>query len=284
MDVPNLFVPLTEHEISYVPHFHTLTESGKSHFSRSADGLAEFIDNSIQACKDVKPARNIGISFFLVGEGGYLLMTDNGCGMCLDNLKAFATFSLDRETRGLRAGEADHSSISKFGVGAKQAGFFLGNRLRVSTKMANSNIVLDFAQDEEKFSARYEAGQDVYKDKIQGRSVGDSFASAPDDERAIPPLMEAIRLHESQYDQFTMIIIRLNSDTVHPLMQVDRAVEVSEELAAIYHFHLHPEHTPQGIADLRQFAGFNGGTLKKVNMCVFKALLTSSVLHFYNRY
>lgn len=48
-----------------------------------------------------------------------------------NGLKEFATYSLDRETRHNNQNnkteiQIDTSSISKFGVGAKQAGFFLG--------------------------------------------------------------------------------------------------------------------------------------------------------------
>jgi len=38
-------------EIQFIPHFTTLTDGGKSHFNRIADGLAEFVDNSMEACK-----------------------------------------------------------------------------------------------------------------------------------------------------------------------------------------------------------------------------------------
>lgn len=37
-----------EFDIPYMPHFNTLTETGKANFSRIPDALAELLDNSIQ--------------------------------------------------------------------------------------------------------------------------------------------------------------------------------------------------------------------------------------------
>jgi HSP90 family molecular chaperone len=67
---------------------------------------------------------------------------DNGCGMDKAGIQDFATYSLDQETREQRAGEMDKSFISKFGVGVKQAGFFLGDQINLTTKTSNSSVVL----------------------------------------------------------------------------------------------------------------------------------------------
>ena len=37
-----------EFDIPYMPHYNTLTETGKANFSRIPDALAELLDNSIQ--------------------------------------------------------------------------------------------------------------------------------------------------------------------------------------------------------------------------------------------
>ena len=127
-----------EVDIDYTPHFHALTKTGSSHFQRIADATAEFIDNSIQACKNNIPDENrvidVGVYLKTVKSSrrseGYAVIIDNGKGMNERDLREFATYSLDQETRGNRPSERQGDSfISKFGVGAKQAGFFLGMTL-----------------------------------------------------------------------------------------------------------------------------------------------------------
>jgi len=92
--------------------------------------LAEFVDNSLQAT-DNEPSREINIFLAIetvtskhvakVDACKYLIILDNGCGMDKADLEEFATYSLDQKTRRkeLRSGK---SMISKFGVGAKNAG------------------------------------------------------------------------------------------------------------------------------------------------------------------
>ena len=62
----------------HTPHYKTLCGK-QSHFSRISDAFAEFIDNSIQACKD---CRNKQICLDLVlsknSSRSYLLISDSG--------------------------------------------------------------------------------------------------------------------------------------------------------------------------------------------------------------
>ena len=87
--------------------------------------MAEFIDNSIQATNSISK-RKVCISFYfdtLKPESWckFISITDNGTGMDIKGIKDFATYSLDAKTRKkeLKSGK---SMISKFGVGAKNAG------------------------------------------------------------------------------------------------------------------------------------------------------------------
>jgi hypothetical protein len=116
--------------ISFIPHFHAVTNVGKSQFSRISDAAAELIDNSIQACTyNIDEPRTIAVSLFFskrnAGEG-YILVSDNGGGMDVKGLKEFATYSLDQETRGNVATSADRSFISKFGVGESRNTYTAG--------------------------------------------------------------------------------------------------------------------------------------------------------------
>ena len=91
--------------------------------------MAEFVDNSIQAThvhtgSGVK--RAVDVSFYVDtqrpdGDSSYVAITDNGIGMDKAKIQQFATFALSQSDRGFTV-EAGKSMISKFGVGAKNAG------------------------------------------------------------------------------------------------------------------------------------------------------------------
>lgn len=67
--------------------------------------------------------------------------------MCTEKLTQFAVYSLDQATRKEIWKDKKNANkggfISKYGVGAKEAGFFLGDRIRVVTKQEDSNQVLE---------------------------------------------------------------------------------------------------------------------------------------------
>ncbi|CAN0202757.1 unnamed protein product, partial [Discosporangium mesarthrocarpum] len=149
-----------EDKISYQPHFNTLTKTGEAHFSKLSHALAEFIDNSIQARNDL----SVEIELEPRGKGtSQLVISDNGVGMDAVRLKEFATYFLTQRARGNvprdedleaelgtlpgrrrakgKAGGRGSGSrgvrqrwgtfLSKFGVGALQAGFYVGSQLKV---------------------------------------------------------------------------------------------------------------------------------------------------------
>ena len=65
----------------HTPHYKTLCDK-KSHFSRVSDALAEFVDNSIQACQDCSE-KIIDINcYFSKNKGSstssYVVISDNG--------------------------------------------------------------------------------------------------------------------------------------------------------------------------------------------------------------
>lgn len=116
-------------------------------YTGPADALAEFVDNSIQYHSD-RPCE-ISISLQLAGRystgSSYIVISDNGRGMTVSAIKAFATFALDQRARDLTPSVGDTGRfISKFGVGAKQAGFYLGKNINIFTKSEASNKLLNF--------------------------------------------------------------------------------------------------------------------------------------------
>ncbi len=239
-----------QEEISFQPHYHTMTMAGNSHFLRVADALAEIIDNSIQACEGVEDIKEVHVKLFLqkYGSSNFAVVMDNGCGMDKDTLQEFATYSLDRATRNRATGIEKRSFISKFGVGAKQAGFFLGERIRVLTKLAtDDDVVREFVLDSLEFESRYRNNEDVFSGVINKRSVGACAKYMPSDEQKVPSLSQAIKFHETTHKSFTIVVIKLKDDLVRRLLNVSGQQEhrlLHSELAEIYHFHVHPHDRP----------------------------------------
>ncbi|CAM9474172.1 unnamed protein product, partial [Laminaria digitata] len=183
-----------ELEVSYQPHFNTITKTGDANFSKIPHAVAELIDNSIQVPTQPKRGLRLGGGGGEAGGGGggHLVIRDNGRGMNASGLKDFATYFLTQENRGVSGpqgsstpafvgtqtsngshggggggggrkgggsqvangkGKGSASTlarretgnfvrgkgsicsgfISKFGVGALQAGFYIGSCLTVRT-------------------------------------------------------------------------------------------------------------------------------------------------------
>ena len=206
-------------EISFIPHPGALTNSGRSHFSRPADGLAEFIDNSIQACRDHASERSIKIGLYLdestESGTGYLTICDNGCGMNADDLTNFATYSYDRKSRGLI--ECNETSISKFGVGAKQAGFYLGERLRIVTKCRDDDKVRELILDGNTLLDLWNnsEGGKAFTGNVNHRPVKHPDETIiPGDEKVVKPLQENMLVHETSNESFTIVVIKLHKHIV----------------------------------------------------------------------
>lgn len=212
--------------------------------------MAEIVDNSIQACKNNKElGRVIKVFLYLKKNGGsFLAVMDNGCGMNIDKIRDFATYSLDQETRNQFAEKGDKSFISKFGVGVKQAGFFLGDRVRVLTKTIDTEEVSEFSLDRESFEEKTRNKQNPYSSTIKFRRKGVSDLLYPD-ERSEMELVNKIMEHEEANNQFTTILIRLHADMSKKLRR--KLSYIPLQLADIYHFQLHPENRPEHMVGER---------------------------------
>jgi hypothetical protein len=219
------------------------------------DALAEFVDNSIQACRDVRSKKKISITFFeepnTKASSSFLMICDNGQGLNPTEIQQFATFSLDQETRGLAPSETDiqrdTSYISKFGVGSKQAGFYLGDRITLLTKKANKPEIHKFSLDRSKLNSRYQMRDNVYSDTIH------PFPSfSPDilenDEKQSKNMMNAILEHITKYSkQYAIFIIKLKDEIKEKIL--NKADIIVRDLAEIYYFQLN------NTEDLQQMAG-----------------------------
>ena len=234
--------------IDITPHHGAMTKAGKANFVRFCDGASEFIDNSIQAYLSSGSGDSDYVCVRLfINKGGrsrsYMVVEDGGCGMDEKGLEQFATYSLDKETR-----KQNENFISKFGVGAKQSGFFLGDRVKVITCPVTSSNVFELVLDEKVFEDRYQKGEQVFRADIRQREIGNIVKYASADEKENNSLMNSLKSFENSYSRhFTMIVIRLREKIVRELCSNSRYKEVPYELASVYHFHLHPENKPDEI-------------------------------------
>jgi hypothetical protein len=168
---------------SYVPHYRTLTKSGQSHFSSLIshfllfvspclaptslfigvpDAIGEFVDNSLQATQDNLLQRNIQIHLDLNFYSGssYLIIADDGKGMTVEELKRFARYSDAKEYSS--NSQENPTNISMFGVGSKEAGFYLGERLHVVTNSSQLNDkYLELVLDENEMEQKYRNEENV---------------------------------------------------------------------------------------------------------------------------
>ena len=236
------------HEFDHTPNYKTLTSAGRSHFNRISDALAEFIDNSIQATsRPFLPiiSRNIQIKVFL--SLGYIVISDNGCGMDLFDLKVFATYSLDQEDRLQQPKPGDTSFISKFGVGAKEAGFYLANRIRIiSNKSLAPGLVYDYCMDEGDYQRRQREGCKVFVGKSMERPMDDHSHIA-----SIEELEVLQHLPTTRDAHFTHIVLDLREHILDKLTST--YLRIPDELSEIYRFQLCPELLPNQIVKLERF-------------------------------
>jgi HSP90 family molecular chaperone len=113
-----------------------------------SDAIAEFIDNSLQATQHNPERRTIQIYFDLNFYSGssYLTICDNGRGMSEREIMRFAKYCDPKEYE--TDASRNPTNISRFGVGSKEAGFYLGDRLHVLTKSQELDDVIELVLDE----------------------------------------------------------------------------------------------------------------------------------------
>ena len=234
-----------------------MTESGSASLSKFTHAIAEFIDNSIEATQKMqeeafssmeRKERVVSVDCIMSkspAKFSYVVICDNGPGLCEDSIIKFATYAFSKAARG-EAGPAEGSaSIGKFGVGAKQSGFWLGDRIHIITKslhdvpVGQEDCVSEFAFDEETLRERFmekqqsratagefyqtaEAEATIYKENITWRkqyrpgtttSNCNCEKTCPADERDCAKLMEIIASHEERNpSSFTAIVVRFRKE------------------------------------------------------------------------
>ncbi|XP_039524934.1 structural maintenance of chromosomes flexible hinge domain-containing protein 1-like [Pimephales promelas] len=165
-----------QERIEYLPHYHTLVQCGMYEYYASEGqkalpyAFAELIDNALSATGKNTGIRRIEIRLlFDESQGGpAVVVIDNGCGMTSKQLNNWAVYRLSKFIRENDTVQSDkpgyvrpspvprslNSDISYFGVGGKQAVFYIGQSVRMISKPAGSPDVHEFSCLKKTLSAR----------------------------------------------------------------------------------------------------------------------------------
>ncbi|XP_059182783.1 structural maintenance of chromosomes flexible hinge domain-containing protein 1 isoform X2 [Centropristis striata] len=239
----------TEEEISFMPHYDTLIRCGMYEYYASdgrqplAYALAELIDNSLSATVRNTGVRTIEIQMMFdetLGKPAVIVL-DNGCGMTFQKLNNWAVYRLSKfaskqETyiRPEPVPRSLNSDISFFGVGGKQAIFYIGDSVRMITKSARSLDVHELILSKEEFERKERDKEDIYKGTIKTRKPTDSSHVVKDDEHFIHRLIA----DEREKKSFTAVVITGVLPQHVKLLKDDFDVW-TRQLADIYHYYIY---------------------------------------------
>jgi len=246
-----LSAPVSE-KIKFQPHYDTIVKSGVYEYYAS-EGLnplpfafAELIDNSLAATVQNDGERIIELSlhFDHATNNHVLCVYDNGRGMTSKQLNDWAVYRLskfnrkDRENR-IQRSDAEtpkslNSDISWFGVGGKQAIFFIGSCARIITKPPNSHDVHEFTMSTEEFKRREKNKENIFSGYIRNRKAKDASHVTNDHN----PILSEFISSEKKEQSFTRVVID-NIKPEHAHYLKDKFHEWTRQLAHIYHYYIH---------------------------------------------
>ncbi|TRY59020.1 hypothetical protein DNTS_012405 [Danionella cerebrum] len=258
----------TQERIEYQPHYHTLVQCGMYEYYASEGqealpyAFAELIDNALSATRNNIGIRRIEIRLlFDESQGGpAIVVMDNGCGMTSKQLKNWAVYRLSKFIRDNTAFTSQepgyvrpnpvprslNSDISYFGVGGKQAVFYIGQSVRMISKPASSPDVHEFIMSKEEFERKERDREDIYSGFIRNRMPGDSSHVNSSEELFLVPIVN----EEVGKDSFTAVVItRLQQAHITYLKQ--HFTLWTRELAHTYHYYIH---------------GINGNSLREMRV------------------
>ncbi|XP_065840856.1 structural maintenance of chromosomes flexible hinge domain-containing protein 1-like [Oscarella lobularis] len=246
-----VLVAPTDERIEYTPHYDTLVKSGIYEYYASEGhnplpyAFAELIDNALAATADNKGLRNIELLLHF-DDVPCVCVLDNGQGMTSRQLNYWAIYRLSKFHQNKERPGALNSSFSKqpvarslnsdisyFGVGGKQAIFFLGNACRMVTKTRHCSDVHELSISEKEFKRRESEHQSIYESYIRNRQPGD-FSHLHKSNSFLQKLVE----NEKGKEHFTSVIIfGISSETVEYLTENFKSW--TNQLAHTYHYYLH---------------------------------------------
>ncbi|XP_036028961.1 structural maintenance of chromosomes flexible hinge domain-containing protein 1 [Onychomys torridus] len=245
----------TKERIDFLPHYDTLVKSGMYEYYASEGqnplpfALAELIDNSLSATARNVGVRRIQIKLLFDETQGKpaVAVVDNGRGMTSKQLNNWAVYRLSKFTR-QGDFESDHSGyvrpvpvprslnsdISYFGVGGKQAVFFVGQSARMISKPADSQDVHELVLSKEDFEKKEKNKEAIYSGYIRNRKPADSVHITNDDERFLHNLI----VEEKEKDSFTTVVITgVQPEHIQYLKNYFHLW--TRQLTHIYHYYIH---------------------------------------------
>ncbi|XP_030068875.1 structural maintenance of chromosomes flexible hinge domain-containing protein 1 isoform X2 [Microcaecilia unicolor] len=253
--VSQSLVSATNERIDFLPHYDTLVKSGMYEYYASEGhnplpfALAELIDNSLSATAHNKDSRNIEIRLVFDDSQGKpaVVVIDNGRGMTSKQLNNWAVYRLSKFTQRSDF-ESDHSGyvrpapvprslnsdISYFGVGGKQAVFFVGQSARMISKPIESQDVHELILSKEDFEKKERNKESIYSGFIRNRKPADSSHITGDDERFLHNLI----VEEKDKSSFTAVVIT-GVQPVHVQYLKNYFYHWTRQLAHIYHYYIH---------------------------------------------
>ncbi|XP_039610777.1 structural maintenance of chromosomes flexible hinge domain-containing protein 1 [Polypterus senegalus] len=246
----------TKERIEFLPHYDTLVKSGMYEYYASEGqkslpfAFAELIDNALSATSQNKDSREIEIRLLFDDSQGKpaVVVIDNGRGMSPRQLNNWAIYRLSKFTRVEDSFESDHSGyvrpshvprslnsdISYFGVGGKQAAFYIGQSTRMVTKPSSSVDVHELLLSKEEFEKKEKNKEAIYSGFIRNRMPGDSSHIICEDER----FLHSIILEEKNKESFTAVVITgLLPDHIQYLR--NNFDQLARELTHVYHYYIH---------------------------------------------
>ncbi|XP_030635022.1 structural maintenance of chromosomes flexible hinge domain-containing protein 1 [Chanos chanos] len=246
----------TQERIEYLPHYHTLVQSGMYEYYASEGqkslpyAFAELIDNALSATADNTGVRTIDIRLLFDESQGKpaVVVLDNGRGMTSKQLNNWAVYRLSKFTRDNGTFQSDHtgysrpnpvprslnSDISYFGVGGKQAVFYIGQSVRMISKPAGSPDVHEFVMSKEDFERKEKNKEEIYSGVILNRNPGVwSHVNSAEE-----PFLQSLIQEEVGKESFTAVVITgIQPEHITYLKQ--HFSMWTRELAHIYHYYVH---------------------------------------------
>ncbi|XP_078396761.1 structural maintenance of chromosomes flexible hinge domain-containing protein 1 [Cetorhinus maximus] len=254
--VDQILPSATRERIDFLPHYDTLVKSGMYEYYASEGqtplpfAFAELIDNSLSATANNKGIRNIQVRLLFDESQGKpaVAVIDNGRGMTSKQLNNWAVYRLSKFTRTDDDIESDHSGyvrppvvprslnsdISYFGVGGKQAVFFIGQSTRMITKPADSQDVHELMLSKDDFEKKEKNKEAIYSGFIRNRKPTDSMHITSEDERFLHSLI----MEEKDKENFTAVVIT-GVQQAHVQYLKSYFHLWTRQLAHIYHYYIH---------------------------------------------
>eukprot|EP00041_Stephanoeca_diplocostata_P039561 m.1635708 g.1635708 ORF g.1635708 m.1635708 type:complete len:2231 (+) comp25422_c0_seq7:162-6854(+) len=263
--------------VNFQPHHDTLTLGGRNVYHDTENNrahtaaIAEFVDNSLAATKRNAGARTITISmheYTDAPEKNHMIILDNGKGMDIGDLQAWATLNYSHDRRAAARGgqsleetsaagratqgeQMDKSTtngahyvngnIGHFGLGGKSAAFFFADRCHVITSpRSNPDKIHELAIDSDEMEKRAMQGEDVYSAKATTRLRGEALNPSVD----YGEYQRLYGKYEKEKRSFTALILMGMKDEHFADMLKDKLW--IDDLAHIYHYYLHDNDEPLG--------------------------------------